>query len=276
MPGPPGGNLSLPELAAKLCTQGPVKQEPANRRVRGVLGGIWVFDTLEAQYVWEHPYFPFFYIPIRALTGVSVDIEEKQDPSRGFSIANLVLSGHGPGLKSAKAIVFEGGPLDGLVKIPHGSLDAWYVEDEKLLGIHPKDPYRRVDCHASSREIRIEVDSAIIAESRNNVFLYETGLRPRYYLSPSAIMGQSIILPDSAGPIDETHVGAFLIPSKTSTVCPYKGQASYYHLVVRGKTIEDVAWYYTYPTPESAPIRNMVCFYNEKVDVFVDGEKEER
>ena len=136
---------------------------------------------------------------------------------------------------------------------------AWYVEDGKLLGPHPKDPYKRIDCHASSREICIEVDGTVVARSTNNVFLYETGLRVRYYVQPTAILDQSMLL-----------------ESNTSTACPYKGQASYYHLKVGNRVIDDAIWYYKYPTPESAPVQNRLCFYNEKVDVFVNGVKEEK
>jgi uncharacterized protein (DUF427 family) len=89
------------------------------------------------------------------------------------------------------------------------------------------------------------------------VFLYETGLRPRYYLSPTSIVDWSM-----------------LSTSSTSTVCPYKGQASYYHIKIGDKAIDDAIWYYSYPTSESTSIQSRLCFNNEKVDVFVDGVKE--
>lgn len=66
----------------------------------------------------------------------------------------------------------------------------------------------------------------------------------------------------------------FLRESKTTTYCPYKGTAGYYDIVVDGKEIKDAVWYYAYPTAESAMIEGRLCFYNEKVDVFVDGLKE--
>lgn len=158
-------------------------------------------------------------------------------------------------------------------------LDMWFVEDERLQGIHPKDPYRRIDCHASSREIRIEVDSILVAKSTNNVSLYETGLKPRYYLSLSSVLRDTPLLTKGLNSGAKSLAAAkvpILLPSDTKSVCPYKGQASYYHLQIGEKIIEDVAWYYPYPTLESAPIQNRVCFYNEKVDVFVDGVKEEK
>jgi uncharacterized protein (DUF427 family) len=53
-------------------------------------------------------------------------------------------------------------------------------------------------------------------------------------------------------------------------------RGSYYNVKVKGKEIKDVVWYYRYPTAESALVAGRLCFYNEKVDVFVDGVKEEK
>lgn len=73
--------------------------------------------------------------------------------------------------------------------------DAWYAEDEVLLGPHPKDPYKRIECLASSREIRIEVEGTVVARSMNNVFLHETSLKTRYYLSPTSILDWKMLVP---------------------------------------------------------------------------------
>lgn len=90
------------------------------------------------------------------------------------------------------------------------------------------------------------------------MFLFETGLRPRYYLPKTSVNFQ------------------YLTPSSTTTKCPYKGLAQYYNVTVEGKEWKDVVWWYEYPTTESAAIQGLVCFYNEKVDVFVDGVLEEK
>jgi hypothetical protein len=47
--------ISLLELGEKLTTEGAHKIEGTPRRVRGLLGGQYIFDTLESKYVWEHP-----------------------------------------------------------------------------------------------------------------------------------------------------------------------------------------------------------------------------
>jgi len=67
-----------------------------------------------------------------------------------------------------------------------------------------------------------------------------------------------------------------LRPSKTTTRCPYKGEAEYYSVEVNGKLHEDVIWFYKCPTLESGAIAGLVCFYNEKVDIEVDGKRLEK
>lgn len=135
----------------------------------------------------------------------------------------------------------------------------WFAEDEKHLGGHPKDPYKRIEILPSSREIRVELNGTVLAHSLNNMFLHETMLPTRYYLSPTSIR-------------DWGH----LSKSDTTTFCPYKGQASYYNVKVGETELRDAVWYYVYPTSESAAIQGRLCFYNEKFDVFVDGVREKR
>ncbi|KAK3372717.1 hypothetical protein B0H63DRAFT_485523 [Podospora didyma] len=254
------GGLSLHELAAKIAVEGPAKHEPARRRLRGLVGSEWVFDTLDAEYVWENPHYPLFYVPLTCLEKANCRrlYRPPVADSRGFWVGTLSVAD-----RKIDVAGFTSGPLKGLVKIPPTSLDAWYAEDEKLLGPHPKDPYKRIECLPSSREVLIQVEGVFVAKSSNNVFLHETGCRTRYYLSatPTA-MDRNM-----------------LVPSDTTTFCPYKGQASYYHLQVPMPdgsvvVVRDAIWYYEYPTAESAQIQGRLCFYNEKVQIWVDGVRE--
>ena len=68
----------------------------------------------------------------------------------------------------------------------------------------------------------------------------------------------------------------YLSKSELTTKCPYKGLAQYYNVTVGGEVYKDVIWWYEYPTTESAGIQGLVCFYNEKVDTFIDGVLEEK
>lgn len=86
------------------------------------------------------------------------------------------------------------------------------------------------------------------------VHLLETGLPTRYYL-PLASVDPSL-----------------LRKSDLITKCPYKGEAEYYDIVVDGKVSKNLVWYYRHPTIECAGVAGFICFYNEKVDIVLDGE----
>ncbi|OCK85698.1 DUF427-domain-containing protein [Lepidopterella palustris CBS 459.81] len=246
----------LARLAKKLIVEGPQKHERTPRRVRGLLGGHYAFDTIEAHHVWEHPYFPQFYIPATSITSdakLTKDSKAVDGTSGSAFLANLSV-----GDKSTdRVIMFEDGPLKGLVKIDFPAMDQWF-EEETPIYQHPKDPYKRIDILPSHRSIRIALDNTTIAYSTASLFLFETMLRPRYYLPPTSINW------------------TLLSKSDTETYCPYKGRANYYNVTVGGKEYKDIVWWYQYPTVESAAIAGALCFYNEKVDVWVDGVKEER
>jgi len=242
---------SLQDLITKLESAGPHKTEKTAKRVRGLLNGKFGFDTNEAVYVWEHPYYPQFYIPRK---GFLKGVLEGPDEVEKATIAKLVV-----GSKSTdRVIIFASspGPLSGLVKVDFESIDAWFVEEEQIYQ-HPKDPYKRIECIPSTRTVRIEIDGEVVAESSSNIFLYETMLQPRYYLSPTSVNWE------------------LLSPSETKSVCPYKGEAKYYDVTLKsGKVVKDAIWWYKYPTLESILITGRLCFYNEKVDVFIDGVKQ--
>ncbi|MCH7658962.1 MAG: DUF427 domain-containing protein [Bacteroidetes bacterium] len=61
-------------------------------------------------------------------------------------------------------------------------------------------------------------------------------------------------------PVDSVNK-EYLRNSETHTVCPWKGQASYYNLLVEGKTNIDAAWYYPQPRPLAKNIQNYIAFW---------------
>jgi uncharacterized protein (DUF427 family) len=146
--------------------------------------------------------------------------------------------------------------LRDLIRLEGDAMDAWSEEDEEVF-THPRNPYTRIDILASSRHVRVEVDGLTIAESASPRLLFESGLPVRYYLP-------------------KTHVRIdLLVSSDTVTQCPYKGQAERWS--VRTKDIrKDLAWSYPAPLPESQRIAGLITFYNEKVDLYVDGARQQR
>ncbi|KAL8836037.1 MAG: hypothetical protein Q9170_003082 [Blastenia crenularia] len=240
------------ELTQALITKGPHKYEPCPRRVRGFFDNIFLFDTTAAYYVWEHPYYPHHYIPVSDVKPDAMVKENYLDDKKTVMQVKL----KGLTKSTGPALLFEKGVLKGMIRVAFGDLDTWFEEDVPIYQ-HPKDPYKRIDILPSSRKITVKVGDVVVAESVLNMFLFETLLRTRYYMPKTAIQWQ------------------YTTPSSTSTICPYKGKAEYYNLSVNGKEIADAIWWYRYPTHESAPIAGLVCFYHEKVNLFIDDVREE-
>jgi len=132
-------------------------------------------------------------------------------------------------------------------------MDAWYEEEDEVF-VHARDPHKRVDVLQSSRHVVVSVGGTVLADSRRPCLLFETGLPTRYYIPP-----------------DDVRMD-LLRPSEKHTQCPYKGTASY----LSSETEEDIAWFYPEPIPEQPRIAGLIAFFNERVDVEVDGEPEER
>jgi uncharacterized protein (DUF427 family) len=230
--------------------------EPVPRRVRAVLGIETVLDTTRALYVWEWPPYPQYYIPIDDVNrDLLVDEEHEQRLRRGTTRRHGLRVGDvsRPGCASLYTEDALAG-LAGTLRFDWDALDAWYEEDEQVF-VHPRSPYSRVDSLRSTRTIRIELDGVRLAESSSPVMLFETGLPTRYYLYRTDV--------------DFSH----LEPSDTTTACPYKGRTTGYWSVRTGTGLhQDLAWSYDFPTLAVTPIAGLIAFYNEKVDVFLDGE----
>jgi uncharacterized protein (DUF427 family) len=142
--------------------------------------------------------------------------------------------------------------LQDAVRFDWDAMSEWLEEDEPVY-THPRDPHTRVDILASSRHIRVEVDGVTVADSKSPRILFETGLPPRYYL-----------------PLTDARTD-LLRPSDTQTHCPYKGTASYWSVDTGKELHSDIVWIYRAPLPESQKIAGLVAFYDEKVDVYIDG-----
>jgi uncharacterized protein (DUF427 family) len=119
----------------------------------------------------------------------------------------------------------------------------------------PPDPYHRVDVLQSSRHIKVRVDGEVLAETNRPKMLFETGLPPRFYIPPEDVRTE------------------LLVPSETQTVCPYKGVASYQSMRKNDEVVEDLVWYYPEPLPEAQKVKDHPGFYDEKVELQVDGQE---
>jgi len=224
--------------------------EKCRKRIRVIHAGQVLADSRKAKLVWEHVFYPVYYIPIN-------DVDEVFfEHSGGDSEADTYDIVVNERRSTAAAHLFKHGDLKGWLKIGFDKVDSWFEEDEEIF-VHPKDPYKRVDVLQSSREVRIEIDGVEVAKTNKARLLYETGLPVRTYIPKPDVRLQ------------------YLEASDLMSACPYKGVASYYdvkHPKLESK-LEGIVWWYRNPNLECADIKGYIAFYDEKVDTFVDGDK---
>lgn len=239
--------------------RGGVKIETSPKRVRVYLAGQVVVDTASPVLVWEVPYYPTYYLPVTDLHAkLEATGEVSHSPSRGdATVYDVVVNGS---TAKAAALRYLDSPLTELrelVRLEWNLFDEW-MEEEEPVYTHPRDPYSRVDILGSSRHVVVKVDGETVADSTQPRILFETGLPPRYYV-----------------PLSDVRMD-LLRPSSTQTHCPYKGTANYWNLSIGDVEYQDIVWIYRLPLPESQKVAGLACFYNEKVDLYLDGELQER
>lgn len=260
---------------------GELRYEPTEKRIRGLLGDETIVDSTRALLVWEPKrVVPTYAFPEQDIAGeiaavaadaaldTSVGVPAMGappqlagrivfDPSVPFEIRTtqgepLTIRARA-GDRAAAAFRADDAALAGHVIVDFGGFDAWYEEDELNVG-HPRDPFHRIDIVHSSRTVRVERDGAAIAESSDPYLLFEPPLPVRYYL-----------------PAEDVRTD-LLRASDTRTFCAYKGRASY--LSLAGE--DDLAWTYPAPLREAAEVTGRIAFFNERIDIVVDGTRLER
>lgn len=237
-----------------------LRVEHGRKRVRVMFGGEVVADSTDVRLVWERPQYPTYYFPEQDVMTELLDDTGEVDRSQRLGDARVLTVTVGE-RQTPHSVRWYGDnaapPLAGTLVFDWRAMDAWFEEDEEVF-VHPRDPYTRVDVLQSSRHVRIEVDGTTVAESDQPRVLFETGLPPRWYLP-------------------KTHVRMDLLsPTSTRTRCPYKGTARYYSIAIDGTTHDDLVWWYPHTTLEASKIAGYLCFYDERVDLYVDGELQER
>ncbi len=252
--------MFLRELAGGLY-------EPSDKRVRVVLGDRTIVDTTRAVLVWEpRRIVPSYAVPVDEVQAEllpAADGSPASAPSAadqdvlhpGIAFRVHTLEGESltvrAGQATADAAAFR--PVEpalaDYVILDFFAFDAWYEEDERIVG-HPRDPFHRIDILHSSRRVRVELDGRVLAESSRPYLLFETNLPVRFYLPPEDV---------------RTDV---LQRSLTRTYCAYKGEASYWSL-----DGVDVAWSYEHPLRDAAEVAGRIAFFNERADFAVDGQR---
>jgi uncharacterized protein (DUF427 family) len=227
-----------------------------------IIGGETVADSSRALLLQESGLQPIYYFPPEDVRSDLLEPTDKHThcPKKGEASYYTISVGERVVKNGAWYYPdpIDGAPaITGLIAFYWDKVDTWMEEDEEVIG-HARDPYHRIDLRKTSRHIRISLEGQLLAETTRAVALFESNLPTRWY-----IPGEDVV--------------AELVPSDKDTICPYKGHAGYYSVrLENGELIEDLIWYYADPFSDALGVAGLLCFYNEQVDIELDGEQQER
>jgi uncharacterized protein (DUF427 family) len=250
----PFGHAPAGSFNFETPDKGAILLDVIPRHVRGIKDGETVVDSRRVHMLHESRHLPVWYFPEQ---DVRMDLLREtqhtthcpwKGDTRYYAIGDVEKAAWTypepiPGMERLK----------GLVAFHFGALDEWLEEDEQVIG-HPRDPFHRIDVNRSSRHVKVTLDGETLAESDRPLVLFETGLPTRWYL-----------------PREDVNMD-LLQPSETRTTCAYKGHAETFSFGEH----DDIAWTYPEPAWEVEPIRDRIAFYDEFVDIELDGEPQER
>jgi uncharacterized protein (DUF427 family) len=254
--GPLGRNPIGTFVTATPMSERLLYLEPLRRRMSVELGGSIVARSDEVVLLFEPARYPVAYFPVRDIAeGALRTIDRRTThPELGDTQWFDVLSDDAEGApRSAWQHVdppAQADVLRGTVAFGWRAMDAFYEEDERILG-HAADPYHRIDIRRSSRHLIVRDGDHVAADTHSPLVLYESGFAPRWYVPRADVVDDALHLVEG------------------QTFCPYKGLASYYDV----GDARTAAWSYRAPFEEVTRIADLVSFYPEKVTVTIDGEK---
>lgn len=253
-----------------------LRMHPVTQRVRALRGGEVIIDSSAARLVWEPRRVVGSYaVPRPDIAGELVACRPDPAPERAVRIGEgtSVLDPRSPFsvhtapgtpwtircgdrdlLGAAFSVVDE--DLDDYVLCDWAAFDSWLEEDEQRIA-HPRDPFQRIDCLRSRRHVQVRVNGRLLADSDRPTILLETNLPARYYL-----------------PAEDVRFD-LLTPTRSHTSCAYKGVASYWSSTGENP-VADVCWSYSEPLHDALPVAGMYSFFNERVELSIDGVIQER
>jgi uncharacterized protein (DUF427 family) len=232
--------------------------DPSPKRIRVQLGGETIADSRAAVLLHESGHQPVYYFPPGDVNAEFLEPTDHHShcPKKGDASYYTVRAGEAVAENVAwyYPAPLEHAPpgLAGLVAFYFNKMDRWLEEGEEIAG-HPRDPYHRIDILATADHLTFSLNGELLAETSRALALFESNLPTRWYLPRGDVL-------------------AGLQTSETTTICPYKGTARYYSVrLADGSLVDDLVWYYEEPHAEAQRIASYVCFYNEKVEIELNG-----
>lgn len=245
------GRFLVPEPLPKRL----LYAEPLRRRMRVRFGGAWIAESEKVVLLFEPGHYPMAYFPEGDISpGVLQRIEHTtRHQDLGPTAWYAVKAGEKTAPRGAWQHVelpAYAGELQGRVAFAWPAMDAFYEEEERIVG-HAADSYHRIDIRRTSRRLVVRHGDRVVADTKRPLALYESGFAPRWYVDRADV--------------DESA----LTPVENRTFCPYKGLCSYYDI---GEA-KLAAWSYPEAYTEVARISNFVSFEPDKVSVEIDGKQ---
>ena len=253
---PPGGvyNFDFERVAPEHI----LYLEPVPKRIRGQVAGETIVDTRRGYMLHETGQLIQWYIPLEDVRRDLLELSNRHTSDRYKGEAFYYNVRAQDRFEPDAAWRYQQPPqempqLAGLIAFVFEQLDAWFEEDEQIVG-HPRDPYHRFDCRRTSEHVVVRVGGEIVAETHRAIKLFETSNPTRYYIP------RDDVKPDS------------LAPSATRGICPYKGKEEYYTVRAGNITVPDGAWIVYEPFGEASVVMDHMSFWGQGTEVYADGQ----
>lgn len=229
--------------------------EPLRRRMRVRFGGNWIADSENVVLLFQPGHYPMAYFPEADVAPNTLQATEHKThhPDLGLTSWYAVQAGEQSTPRGAWRLIdlpAYAGELQGRIAFAWPAMDAFYEEDERIVG-HAADSYHRIDIRQTSRHLVVRHRDRIIADTKRPMALYESGFAPRWYVSRA-----------------DVDVSA-LTPVERQTFCPYKGLCSYYNVA----DAQFAVWSYPEAYPEVGRISNFLSFEPDIISVQIDGKQ---
>jgi uncharacterized protein (DUF427 family) len=229
--------------------------EPLRRRMRVRFGDTWIADSEDVVLLHEPGRYPVAYFPLSDIDGGVLEDSQHTTSHRDLGTTSWYTVRVGDQTKARAAwqhvdLPEYAGELKGRVAFAWRAMDAFYEEDQRIVG-HAADIYHRIDIRPTSRHLVVRQGDRVAADTTSPLALYESGFAPRWYVPRADVHESSLTAID------------------TQTFCPYKGLCSYYDV---GDS-HGAAWSYLSAWPEVGRIAGFVSFEADKVEVTLDGRR---